>query len=58
MKIPKYIVFEVNVHGTSVELKNITDDVEDVILKSQADFCEFKGSMCETCEMQTECPWK
>jgi hypothetical protein len=36
MEMPKYIVFRVDVmeHGTSVELTNVTDDVEDVILKS------------------------
>lgn len=37
MQIPKYIVFRVDVmrKGTSVELTNITDDVEDVILKAE-----------------------
>lgn len=36
MEIPKYIVFRVDVmrKGTSVELTNITDEVEDVILKA------------------------
>ena len=36
MEIPKYIVFRVDVmrKGTSVELTNITDEVEDVIFKA------------------------
>ena len=36
MEIPKYIVFRVDVmrKGTSVELTNITDEVEDVIFKT------------------------
>ena len=36
MEIPKYIVFRVDVmrKGTNVELTNITDEVEDVILKA------------------------
>ena len=36
MEMPKYIVFRVDVmrKGTSVELTNITDEVEDVILKA------------------------
>ena len=36
MEMPKYIVFRVDVmrKGTSVELTNVTDEVEDVILKA------------------------
>ena len=36
MTIPKYIVFQVDImrKGTSVELTNITDEVESVILKA------------------------
>ena len=34
------------------------DAVERVKRRAQTGFCEFKGSMCETCEIQTECPWK
>lgn len=36
MTIPKYIVFRVDVmrNGTSMELTNITDEVEDVIFKA------------------------
>ena len=36
MEMPKYIVFRVDVmrKGTSVELTNITDEVEDIILKA------------------------
>lgn len=36
MEIPKYIVFRVDVmrKGTSVELTNITDEVEDVIFEA------------------------
>ena len=50
MEIPKYIVFRVDVmkHGTSVELTNITDDVEDVILKERCEVCGTHPQ-CEEC---------
>lgn len=56
MEIPKYIVFRVDVmrKGTSVELTNITDDVEDVILKAEQTEtnCSEKPNNCD--EPQTE----
>ena len=69
MEIPKYIVFRVDVmkHGTSVELTNITDDVEDVILKTDLEKpkiyrpeencnnCKNKESYeCRYCTVSTE----
>ena len=49
MKIPKYIVFKVDItrKGTSVEITDITEQVEDVIFKEHED--EF-----QTEEVQNE----
>ena len=53
MTIPKYIVFQVDImrKGTSVELTNITDEVESVILKAdrktEPNSSEFPNN-CET----------
>lgn len=55
MQIPKYIVFRVDVmrKGTSMELTNITDDVEDVILKAEQTEPQYdidKGTIkCDNC---------
>lgn len=56
MEMPKYIVFRVDVmrKGTSVELTNITDEVEDVILKADRKK-ECPIAIVFSCE---ECPHK
>lgn len=62
MTIPKYIVFRVDVmrNGTSMELTNITDEVEDVIFKAdcrdEPNLSEIPNSSdepqndCDTCK--------
>ena len=49
MEIPKYIVFRVDVmrKGTSVELTNITDEVEDVIFEADR---KTEPQTCEDCK--------
>ena len=68
MEIPKYIVFRVDVmrKGTSVELTNITDEVEDVIFKAdrktelQTAECPFDDAIpCEwVCTEYGKCKYK
>lgn len=57
MEIPKYIVFRVDVmrKGTSVELTNITDEVEDVIFKADRKTEQTEHRDCINCESADDC---
>lgn len=56
MTIPKYIVFRVDVmrNGTSMELTNITDEVEDVIFKADCRDEPNSSEKPNNCEPQTD----